>query len=70
MKVGRRNLYSLIVALAAAILTRGVPCARAGRCSASLRVVRQRRRRCTEGHYHTGTFPGGSPAAPTSVIRR
>ena len=59
MKVGRRNLYSLIVALLALSSPAAIPAHAQGDAPQAFVSFGDSGGCCTEGNYHTGSFPGG-----------
>ena len=59
MKVGRRNLYSLIVALVALSSPAAIPAHAQEAVPQALLSFDNGGGGCTEGNYHTGSFPGG-----------
>ena len=59
MKVGRRNLYSLIVALIALSSPAAIPAHAQEAAPQAFVSFDNGGGGCTEGNYHTGSFPGG-----------
>ena len=59
MKVGRRNLYSLIVALLALSSPAAIPAHAQEVAPQAFVSLDDSGGGCTEGNYHTGSFPGG-----------
>ena len=59
MKVGRRNLYSLIVALVALSSPAAIPAHAQEDAPPPIVSSDNGSGGCTEGNYHTGSFPGG-----------